>query len=335
MDHVGLFRLVGDDPIEAVDAVCSGDLWVRDGRMLQTLILDERGQPVADVYVCPDDDACILMVEGITTEEFSAFLARHADPDLGIELEDLRPEHELLSLHGPYAWEVMSKWLTPDVIGLPYLSFYHFDGGICFRAGKTGEYGYDLVVRSEDAEDARRELLELVSSVGGAEVSLQTLDLCALENGFFSVRHHSVEGLTPLELQLQWRVSTRKRFPGVAAIEERRARGISRRLTHFVARDRVKAGDVLRSSDASVGEVMTTAFSPGIGGVVGMALLDISVAHPGIDEFFVPDRDSVSPIRTVSSPLLANRSLFVDPHRDIYSTRQDATHPPLWQGSLP
>ena len=335
MDHVGLLRLRGDDAIDAVDAVCSSDLWVRDGRMLQSLILDERGQPVADVYVCPDDEACILMVEGITTEEFAACLARHADPGLEIELEDLRPEHELLSLHGPYAWEVLSRWLTPDIIGLPYLSFYHFDRGICFRAGKTGEYGYDLVMRSEDAEDARRELLELVRSVGGAEVSLGTLDLCALENGFFSVRHGSVEGLTPLELQLQWRVSARKRFPGVAAIEERRAGGVSRRLTYFVARDEVKTGDLLRGPDAPVGEVMTAAFSPGVGGVVGTALLDISVAHPGIDEFFVPDRDSATAIRTVSSPLLLNRSLLVDPRRHTYATREDAIHPPLWEGSLP
>ena len=335
MDHVGLLRLEGDDSIEAVDAVCSGDLWVRDGRMLQTLILDEQGQPIADVYVCPDDAACFLMVEGITTEELSACLARHADADLEFELRDLRPEHELLSLHGPYAWEVLSKWLTPDIIGLPYLSFYRFDRGICFRAGKTGEYGYDLVIRSEDAEHARRELLELLSSFGGAEVSLQTLDLCALENGFFSVRHGSIEGLTPLELQLQWCVSTRKQFPGVAAIEERRARGMGRRLTHFVARDGVKTGDALQGPDAPVGEVMTAAFSPSVGGVVGTALLDISVAHPGIDEFFVHDGDSTTPIRTVSSPLLVNRSLFVDPHRHTYATRDDATHPPLWQGSLP
>ena len=64
MDHVGLVRVSGEDATEAVDAICSGDLWVRDGRMIQTLILGEQGQPVADVYVCPDDDACILMFEG-------------------------------------------------------------------------------------------------------------------------------------------------------------------------------------------------------------------------------------------------------------------------------
>ncbi len=75
-------------------------------------------------------------------------------------------------------------------------------------------------------ERAWEELLELVGPLGGGAASLETLDLCALENGFFSVRHASVEGLTPLELQLQWRVSARKRFPGATAIEERRAKGM-------------------------------------------------------------------------------------------------------------
>ncbi|MBW1755593.1 MAG: aminomethyltransferase family protein [Deltaproteobacteria bacterium] len=335
MDHVGLVRVSGDDATEAVDAICSGDLWVRDGRMLQTLILGEQGQPVADVYVCPDDDACILMFEGITTEELSACLAQYADPELAIELEDLRPAYELLSVNGPYAWEVLSKWLTPDVIGLPYLSFYHFDRGTCFRAGKTGEYGYDLAIRSDHVGRAWEALLEQVSALGGGEVSLETLDLCALENGFFSVRHASAEGLTPLELQLQWRVSVRKSFPGATAIEERRAKGMDRRLTHFVAREGVKAGDPIRDAGGPVGQVTAAAFSPGIGGVAGMALLDLSVAHPGIDAFFVPTSNSGRPIRTVSSPLLFNRSLLVDPHRHTYATRDETSDPPLWLGSLP
>lgn len=335
MEHVAIARLEGDDAMEVVDVVCCGDLWVRDGRMRQTLILDGQGQPVADVYVCPDGDACILMLEGITTEELSDCVARNVDPALEVELVDLRPSYQLMSLHGPYAWEVLSKWLTPDIIGLPYLSFYHFDRGTCFRAGKTGEFGYDLAIRSEHAQSSWRELLELVGDAGGGEIFLETLDLCALENGFFSVRHGSVEGLTPLELQLQWRVSARKRFPGLEALERRRADGPRRRLTYFVARDRLAPDEVVERADGQVGRVRTAAFSPGIGGVVGTALLDISVAHPGIDEFFVAGESANRPLRTVSSPLLFNRSLLVDPHRHTWATRDEADDPPLWQGALP
>ena len=335
MEHVQCVRIEGEDATEAVDAICSGDLWVRDGRMRQTLILDERGQPIADVYVCPDDDDCILLFEGMTASELFEYIDRYADPELEIRPVDLRPTHELISLHGPYAWEVLSRWLTPDIIGLPYLSFYYFDHGICFRAGKTGEYGYDLLVHREHAGDAWQDLLGLVSAVRGGEVSLETLDLCALENGFFSVRHGSVDGLTPLELQLQWRVSARKRFPGVEAIEERRAEGVGRRLTHFVARDGVRAGDEVRSADGPVGRVGSAMLSPGVGGIVGTALLDISVAHPGIDAFFASHSDTKRPIRTISSPALFNRSLLVGPHRHTYETRDRSMDPPLWQGALP
>ncbi|MGB3051601.1 MAG: hypothetical protein WBB42_11420 [Polyangiales bacterium] len=335
MDHVGLVRVNGDDATDAVDAVCSRDLWVRDGRMLQTLILDEEGQPIADVYVCPDDDACILMCEGLTTEKLSELLTRHTDAKLTFELEDLRPAYDLISLQGPYSWEVLSKWLTPDIIGLPYLSFYHFNQGTCFRAGKTGEYGYDLAIRSEHAEHAWGELLQLIAAMDGREVSLPTLDLCALESGFFSVRHTPFEGLTPLELQLQWRISTRKSYPGAAAIEARRLTGMERRLTHFVSRSPVDAGELVGGPDGRVGQVMAAAFSPGVGGVVGLALLDIDVAHPGIDDFFVAGRRDDRRIRTVSSPLLFNRSLLVDPHRHTYSTRDASGDPPLWQGTLP
>lgn len=335
MDHVGLARVRGDDATEAVDAICSGDLWVRDGRMIQTLILDERGQPVADLYVCPDDDDCILMFEGLSTDELSACLTKYADPELTFELEDLRPAYELISVNGPYAWEALSKWLTPDIIGLPYLSFYHFDRGTCFRAGKTGEYGYDLAVHSDEVERSWEELHALVGELGGGEISLETLDLCALENGFFSVRNVSLEVLTPLELQLQWRVSARKKFPGATAIEERRGKGMGRRVTHFVAQGGVETGELIRDGDGPVGEVVAAAFSPSIGGVAGVALLDVSVAHPGIDSFFVARQNVEQPIRTVSSPLLFNRSLLVNPHRHTYSTRDESNDPSLWLGSLP
>jgi glycine cleavage system aminomethyltransferase T len=335
MNHVRVVRIQGEDATEAFDAICAGDLWVRDGRMRQTLILDERGEPVADVYVCPDDESCILMFEGMQTSEISDAMGRHADPGLDAELVDLDGSHELISVNGPYAWEVMSKWLTPDIIGLPYLCFYHFDLKTCFRAGKTGEYGYDVLVPHDHVVAAWQELAALVGSIGGGEASLQTLDLCALENGFYSVRNGSVAGLTPLELQLQWRVSTRKRFPGVDAVAARRAEGVRRRMTHFVARGPVGPDDEIRHEDVVVGTVQSAAFSPGFGGFVGTALLDVEVAHPGIDSLIAQGKDAGESIRTVSSPMVFNRSLLVDPHRHSHATRDASNDPPLFQEGVP
>jgi glycine cleavage system aminomethyltransferase T len=270
------------------------------------------------------------MFEGMQTSELSDVMGRYADPELEAELVDLSGSHELISVNGPYAWEVMSKWFTPDIIGLPYLCFYHFDQSTCFRAGKTGEYGYDVLVPRDHATAAWQELEALVHGIGGGEASLATLDLCALENGFFSVRNGSVAGVTPLELQLQWRLSTRKGFPGVDAVKARRADGVRRRLTHFVAQGPVHPGDEIHHEDLVVGQVQSAAFSPGSRGFVGTALLDIEVAHPGIDTLTTKSKDRIQSIRTASSPLVFNRSLLVDPHRHTHATRDETNDPPLF-----
>ena len=67
-------------------------------------------------------------------------------------MTSLQASHELWGLNGPYAWELASALLGPAVLGMTYLSLLRgpAPGGddevICFRAGKTGEYGYDLLV---------------------------------------------------------------------------------------------------------------------------------------------------------------------------------------------
>jgi len=223
MDHVTVLRVDGDDAFDAMDRLVAADLHVRDGEMLHSLVLRPDGVPAADVYLCADDDRYFLLAEGLSSGELIEHAREHLDSDLDVDFTDMRGTHGLLSLNGPYAWEVLSEWLGPDIIGIPYLTFFHLTErevlstgggsdlvGACFRAGKTGEFGYDLLLPTERLESVRARLLEVGEPLDLVEADLEALDLCALENGFFSVRHGPLEGLTPLELQLQWRVSYRK-----------------------------------------------------------------------------------------------------------------------------
>jgi hypothetical protein len=43
----------------------------------------------------------------------------HAPPDLDVRLTDLDADHRVLSLDGPYAWELMGDLVGPEVIGVP------------------------------------------------------------------------------------------------------------------------------------------------------------------------------------------------------------------------
>lgn len=342
MQHVSVIRVFGDDAFDALDELVAADLHVRDGEMLHSLMLHPDGAPAADVYLCADDDEFILLVEGLSATELMTHARRLSSKDLHVEFSDLKANHDLLSLNGPFAWEVLSEWLGPDIIGIPYLTFFHLTErdlapeaggsqniGTCFRAGKTGEFGYDLLLPADRVDLIRGRLLEVGESLNLVEADLSALDQCALENGFFSVRHGPLSGLTPLELQLQWRLSFRKEYVGSEALTERKVKGPQVRTTTFVAGAEVGKGDLVSCDGSPVGEVWTAGFSPVLKRWLGLALLKIEFAHPGITSFTVEHGGGEVPVRTVSSPVVNNRSLYIDPRRHSYRYRDELAFPPF------
>lgn len=300
-DHVSCVRV---DSRAALDTVSPRKLFVRNGQMLHTLFLDDASSPVADVYLCCDDDSFIVYGEG----DLAGHLAAR-----GIAATDLSATHAWLGLDGPYAWELVAELTSPDVIGIPYLGFFHAEQFTCFRAGKAGEYGYDLLVPREHLGAVRERILEAGRAFDLRTASRAALDLCALEAGFFNIRKQACAGLTPVELQLQWRVT-----PGRLA-----KRTPLQRTVMFAAPHEV-AGDIVLDS-AVVGRVLQQAYSYVREEQIGVALVDVRVAHAGLRGFHAGE----TPLRTISAPAVNNRSLYVDPQRHAYATRERTTFPPL------
>ncbi len=119
---VACLRLTGHDAWEVLGRVCPANLFLRDAQLRHTLLLDESGTPIADWYVGNDDDAFLLLSEGLPVEALSAHLAAQAPAGAAYELTNLSETHQLLGLDGPYAWEVLAALEGPDVAGFPFLS---------------------------------------------------------------------------------------------------------------------------------------------------------------------------------------------------------------------
>lgn len=329
MDHVCCLKASGPHAFEALDLLCSADLFLRDGQMLHTLALLPEGTPFADLYICCDEDEFILLAEGPSADELLAHAKSHLPGELEVELTDLGREHRILSLNGPYAWEVLAGWLGYDVIGLPYLTFFHIEEGTCFRAGKTGEYGYDLLLKKEAAPGVRERLLQCGAPFDLREASLEALDRCALENAFFNVRSGPFPGLTPIELQLQWRVSYRKQYVGSEALCRRRESGPDARMTCVAAPREIGTGDRVYLDDRPIGEVRAAGFSPLRRDWLGRALIETPYAHSGIGRYLAGHGSDTVPLRTLSAPAINNRSLYVDPRNHSYRYRDGDEFPPL------
>ncbi|MCP4600510.1 MAG: aminomethyl transferase family protein [Proteobacteria bacterium] len=329
LTHVSCMRLAGVGASDAVTRLCPAELFLRDGQMLHTLFLDDNAHVVADVYLCRDNADFYLLVEGLSGDQLEQYIRGALPPGAQVTLDDMSAEHEILSINGPYAWEALSKALNPEIVSLPYMSFYNMEGYTCFRAGKTGEFGYDLMVPADDAERIRSRLLELKHVFDMETADLEALDQCALENFFFNIRREGRAKVTPIELQLQWRVSYSKDFVGASALKDHKQAGVKTRLTCLLADSSIQIGDEMCHEDRVIGTIVNAGWSGVRGDFVGMALIEVDLAYPGLKCFTAGVGDGAVPVRTVSPPVIDNRSLFVNPQLHTYKTRDDFDFPPL------
>ena len=133
--------------------------------------------------------------------------------------------------------------------------------------------------------------------------------------------------LTPIELQLQWRVVYARDFVGATALRARREHGAAARATCFTAERHVAPGQRVRLGELDVGEVLASCESPTLGLTVGSALLERRFAHPHLALSAESVAIGAIPLRTCTASLVDNVSLHVDPHKHSYATRNAPVAP--------
>lgn len=328
LDDVSYIRIRGGTAYAALDALFPSALKMRDGQLLHTMLLTDDARPFADAYLCWDDEEFFILAEGPPSAVLAAWLRENLR-GTDIVVEDCSETHAILALDGPYAWELLGLLVDPEAIGLPYLTFYHHGDSICYRAGKTGEYGYGIIARRDEAERLEKRLVEIGRAFNLRRVGRETLEQCALENWFFNIRREGAEAVTPIELQLQWRVSYQKSFAGSDALSRRRRDGAKQRLTSLLMNGEIARGDIVSLEGKPVGRIVNAGFSHVRAEWMALALIDVAWAYPGIASFAVAGRAGTATARSVSPPVLNNRSLSVSPQLHSYATRQEYPMPDL------
>ncbi|MEL6188564.1 MAG: hypothetical protein AAFU79_28420 [Myxococcota bacterium] len=331
-------KISGPDAFDLLDEALPSSLFLKDAELRQSLFLRQDGTPFADVLVARSDEEYLLWIDGPSLENSRAHLDRAGREGLDVEIQDLRLTHGVLSLHGPYAWELLAHLYGEDLAALPYLRLFELCGGWCLRAGRTGEFGYHLLLPHADIEAAKARLQQDGDIFGLREVGPRELEQAALENWFYSPTRYglaqetltSMGTLTPLELQLQWRVRSSKRFLGSEAVAARRAEGARFRLTAFVGPDAQGqastpgVGSPVELDGQTIGRIFSAGRSPLFDRAFGAALLALPHAFP--DQSITAQGVR---LRTVAPPVIRNQSLYTSPSRHSW-LRQELPTFPAW-----
>ncbi len=275
VSHMGQLYLHGDGAAEALEALVPGELQgLATGRTRYTQFTNESGGILDDLMVTRQDGRLYLVVNAACKEADLALLREGLPSDITIEpLED----RALIALQGPSAATVLARF-APKVTEMPFMSSAEvtiLDAPcIIGRCGYTGEDGYEI-----SAPDSAALLIgeALLAEAEVEPIGLGARDSLRLEAGLCLYGHDIDATTTPVEADLLWSISKRRRveggFPGDSVIQKQIEEGAPRKRVGIRPDGRAPAREgtrVLDEAGNEIGTVTSGGFGPTVGGPVSM-----------------------------------------------------------------
>jgi len=311
VSHLGKGVVRGAGAVDFVNDRLTNDLRkVGTGQAQYTLCCDEASGGVVDdliAYVRSEDEV-FLVPNAANSSQVVGRL--QADAPAGIEVEDLHRALAVIAVQGPRSRELV------EALGLPtdhdYMSFAgaQWQGRpvVVCRTGYTGELGFELLPRWEEAGELWDALLERGAELGVRPCGLGARDTLRTEMGYPLHGQDLSLDITPVQARATWAVGWGKpRFWGRDVLVREKEQGAARLLWGLSSLDRgiPRAHMSVLRDGAPVGEVTSGTFSPTRRVGIGLALLDRSVTEG--DEVTVDVRGRTSTMQVVRPPFVPSR----------------------------
>jgi aminomethyltransferase len=302
VSHMGEVVFKGPQAEEAVQRLVTRDVSrLSVGQAGYAAVCYESGGTVDDVLVYKNPDDFLIVVNASNREKDVAHFQENTK-DLDVEVVDESDDWALLALQGPWAVELLQPFTETDLSSIKY---YRYEVGeverayaVISRTGYTGEDGFELFVRPEDAPRLWRRLLE----AGAAPAGLGARDTLRLEAGMCLYGNELDAETTPLEAGIGFAVHLDKEqeFVGQEALRREKEEGLRKKLVGFKVEGRgiARHDYPVAVEGETVGHVTSGTMSPTLNEAIGLAL----VAPDVEDEFEVAIRSRTVAAHTVPLP---------------------------------
>jgi len=199
----------------------------------------------------------------------------------------LNKDLSLIALQGPKAEEIL-KSVIKGVTSLKFMNgnnFYYNENKIYItRSGYTGEDGFEISLSNKIVESFAKTLV----SQGAQPIGLGARDTLRLEAGLCLYGQDINETTTPIEANLKWTISKRRReeggFLGYKKIKSNINGDLSRLrvgikpIGKIIAREGTK---IFSQDKNEIGSVTSGTFGPSVNGSIAMGYVKCEFTKPG------------------------------------------------------
>ena len=311
VSHLGKATVRGPGAADFVNATLTNDLGrITPGKAQYTMCCDDPTGGVVDDLIAylHGDDHVFLVPNAANTAEVVRRLAAAAPA--GIEVRNAHEDYGVLAVQGLRSAAVLQRLGLPTEE--PYMSFtpaaWRRRELVVCRTGYTGEHGYEMLPRWEEAAELWDGLLDAAADAGGRPCRLGARDTLRTEMGYPLHGHELSLEITPLQARSGWAVGWQKpKFWGRTPLLAEKAAGPHRLLWGLESLERgiPRAHMAVRSaSGEQVGEVTSGTFSPTRRIGIALALLSTGTGVTAGDEVVVDVRGRPTRMRVVKPPFV-------------------------------
>ena len=253
-----------------------------------TCFCDEQGGIIDDVLIFPRSAEEFLITSNVATAEIlSAWISRWVrESGLVVQLHNVNTQETQFALQGPRCLELVRKEMGSRDSDLKYMHFTQTSllGVPVFltRTGYTGEVGFELFTNVYHAAHLWRHLLEAGADFGIVPFGIMAAQILRIEKGYVLHGVDMSSESNPYEMGIGWTVCTDKEnFLGKKELSRVKTEGVERLFRRFYVEgpETVPSGAEIYSQERAVGRVTSCCNSPTLGRVIGMGLIDASVAE--------------------------------------------------------
>ena len=287
VSHMGEVIISGPDALFNINNLYTNDFTnMQDGRVRYSPMCNENGGVVDDLIVYRmAADQYFVVVNAANRHKDVEWMKNHLKGD--VALEDLSDSYAQIALQGPKSREILAKVAKEEEIPAKYYTFKEcitVAGAECLvsQTGYTGEHGYEIYCKPEDAPGIWNALLEVGKEDGLIPCGLGARDTLRLEASMPLYGHEMDDTISPLETGLDFGVKMQKEdFIGKRAIVEKGEPDIKRVGLKVTGRGIVREHCNVYIEDQKIGETTSGTHCPYMGGAYAMALIDKAHAAEG------------------------------------------------------
>ena len=286
VSHMGQLLIEGNENLsDELEKIIPVDLKkIKLNQSKYSFLTNEKGGIYDDLIITKVDNGFSIILNAACKDNDFKIIKN----SLGNKFKlSLYKNLSLIALQGPKSSEILEKIIS-GVSSLKFMNgnkFSYNDKEIYItRSGYTGEDGFEISIPNELVED----FVKKVFSKGAKPIGLGARDTLRLEAGLCLYGHDINETTSPIEANLKWAISKRRReeggFVGYSKIKSDMNGSLSRLRVgvkpegKIIAREGVK---IFSEDNKEIGSITSGTFGPSVNGPIAMGYVKLNFSKLG------------------------------------------------------